>query len=272
MADQVRVPRWDPARVATSRTRQPDRSSAAALPRHVLALQRSCGNLATTALLMKSPFAVQRQAAPPAGPGPDRCLDLLAIIIELLNEVAQRFNDALDDRHGLFDHHRRIRDAHPEHGSWEGHEQRFLEDRGRLRYRLAEWDADDECRGRQLSSEQASELAEARDFAGKDWPSRPARRSAEEPASDPSTRERMAEALREAGVPAWAVAAVVVLVIAALADPEPFSKLALIIGSAAAIALLILLGRPDEAPDGAQAEAGQDGRTDVAGGEASADA
>ena len=187
-------------------------------------------------------------------------MDLLAAIIELLNEVAQRFNDALDDRHHLYDYHRQIRDSHPEYGSWDGHKNRFLEDRGTLRRRLTEWDNDDDCQNRRLSPDQISELAEARDFAGKEWPSRPLKRSTEEdPAAEPSTRERIAEALRQVGVPAWAVAAVVVLVIAALADPEPFSKLALIIGTAAAVALLIFLGRPDETSSGAVAQVGEEG-------------
>ena len=216
-----------------------------------MALQRSCGNRATIAMVARAP-TVMRQTAPPAGGGPDRCMDLLAIIIELLNEVAQRFNDALDDRHHLYDFHRRIPDAHPDYGSWEGHQRRFLQDRDELRRRLLEWDNDDECRGRQLSTEHAAELAEAREFSGKEWPTRPlAQRTQEDPASDPSTRERIADALRRAGVPAWAVAAVIVLVIAAIADPEPFTKLALVIGSAAAIALLILLGRAQDAPSGA---------------------
>jgi hypothetical protein len=59
-------------------------------------------------------------------------------------------------------------------------------------------------------------------------------REAQEP--EPRTRERIAESLRKAGVQAWAVAGVVVLVIAALADPEPFSEVAAFIGAAAAIA------------------------------------
>jgi len=42
----------------------------------------------------------------------------------------------------------------------------------------------------------------------------------------------------------------VVLVVAALADPEPFSKVALLIGSAAAIAFFILIGRKSDIPSG----------------------
>jgi hypothetical protein len=69
--------------------------------------------------------------------------------------------------------------------------------------------------------------------------------------SEPSIRERIAEGLRRAGVPAWAVSGLIVLVIAALADPEPFSKVAALIGAAAAIAFFALIGRSDAVPGGA---------------------
>lgn len=111
---------------------------------------------------------------PAPGPGGPSCQDLLQQIIELLNEVAQRFNDALNDRHGLYEHHRRIADAHPEHGSWEGHERRYNQDRGDLRRKLAEWDADDDCRGFRLSPEQQTDMEEAREFGDKAFPERPA--------------------------------------------------------------------------------------------------
>jgi len=65
----------------------------------------------------------------------------------------------------------------------------------------------------------------------------------------PGLRDQIADALRRQGIPAWAVSAMVTLIVAALADPEPFSKVALLIGSAAAAALLIALGRrPSNAP------------------------
>jgi hypothetical protein len=63
-----------------------------------------------------------------------------------------------------------------------------------------------------------------------------------------STREKIANALKRAGVPSWAVAAMVVLVIAALADPEPFTKVALLIGAAAAVVVFAALGRYSSAP------------------------
>ena len=96
-----------------------------------------------------------KQPPPPAWEGvPDPCLSLLEAIIELLNEVAQRFNDALNDPHNLFKYHRRMQDADPDHGSWDGHQNRYNEDRGRLRQKVAEWEIDERCRGYPLSRQQ----------------------------------------------------------------------------------------------------------------------
>jgi hypothetical protein len=107
-------------------------------------------------------------------PGRDPCMDLLEQIIALLDDVAKRFNDALDDEHGLFTDHRRVRDAHPTHGSWDGHADRYRYDQERLRTKLAEWEADDRCRGFPLSSHEEQEMAEAREFAHRPFPDRPA--------------------------------------------------------------------------------------------------
>jgi hypothetical protein len=101
-------------------------------------------------------------------------MDLLEQIIALLDDVAKRFNDALDDEHGLFTDHRRVRDAHPTHGSWDGHADRYRYDQERLRTKLAEWEADDRCRGFPLSSHEEQEMAEAREFAHRPFPDRPA--------------------------------------------------------------------------------------------------
>jgi len=69
--------------------------------------------------------------------------------------------------------------------------------------------------------------------------------------SAPSTREKIANALKKAGVPPWAAAATVTLIITGLADPEPFSKIAFLVGAAAAVAIFVSLGRQDEVPPGA---------------------
>jgi hypothetical protein len=219
----------------------------------LLQLQRQYGNRYVGLFLdrMASGHAMplSRQVAAGAGTpgGPDPCLDLLQQIIELLNEVATRFNNALDDPHDLFRNHRTVGERHPDYGSWDGHRDRFYYDRGRLRHKLAEWESNDDCRGYRLSRQQQEEMNEAQDFKEREFPERPAG-AMREAESGPGLRERVAEGLKEAGIPAWAVAGLVVLVIAALADPEPFTKVALLIGAAAAVALFIFIGRRDDVP------------------------
>jgi hypothetical protein len=88
------------------------------------------------------------------------------------------------------------------------------------------------------------------------WAGRQFRQVAPEPG--PSTRERIAKALQDAGVPAWAVAALVVLIIAALADPEPFSKIVALIGATAAVLFFIAIGRSGDIPPGQAATASND--------------
>lgn len=193
-----------------------------------------------------APATVQRQIAGTPG-GPDPCFNLLQEIIALLDEVAHRIMDAENDPHGLFGRST----PHPDYGSWSGHRDRFNYDRGRLRTKLGEWDINDRCRGYQLTREQAQELAEAREFAEREFPSRPlpTMRREEAPVTDspnpgvsPELQHRVEQFLINIGIPAFAIGGMVVLVMAALADPEPISKLGLIIGTASAAALLIFLG------------------------------
>ena len=206
--------------------------------------------------------AVHRQeAVSGGGPGDNRCFNLLQDLIFFLDELRRRISDAEVDANQLFRFYKKIRDAHPTYGSWEGHRQRFYEERDELRRRLAEWDSDDDCRGTPLSPEQEQELTDAREVAEREFPERPVQLTRDAaPVEEPSLRDRIADALRRAGVPAWAVAAVVVLVIAAIADPEPFSKVAAIIGAVAAIAFFALIGLGDEAPSTASADQSSPGQ------------
>jgi hypothetical protein len=197
----------------------------------------------------------QTTSSPGMPGGSDPCLDLIEAIIALLEEVAQRFNDALNDPHDLFKYHRRTQDAHPDYGSWDGHKDRYYYDRDRLRQKIAEWDSNDDCRGYRLSDRQQEDLKEAEEFKEKEFPDRPAPAMREASDAEPSTREKMANALQRAGVPPWAVAGLIVVIIAALADPEPFTKVALLIGSAAAILLFVLIGRQNDVPAAATASA-----------------
>jgi len=58
--------------------------------------------------------------------------------------LAKRLQDGENDPHNLFNDFRKIKDAHPEWGSWDGHRQKFYEVRDDLRRKLAEWEADEE--------------------------------------------------------------------------------------------------------------------------------
>lgn len=258
----VRRPSVAPARLSTAG----DGSVAAVLcgPADVIVLQRIAGNRAATRLLsrtMCSPaavtVAVSRQIADSDRSGPrGDCFDLLTEIIRLVNELAERFWQAQEDQHQLYKFHRRLQDSDPVNGSWDGHRGAYERRRRQLRLMLDRWD--DECRPRtpHLSTAELVELIDAREYADKEFPTRPvpSMRTTEVPESD--LEEEVTDALIEVGVPAAAVAAIVVLVIAAIVDPEPFSKLALILGTAVAVALLIVLNRKSDVPEGALAEAG----------------
>ncbi|MGT2476679.1 eCIS core domain-containing protein [Paraburkholderia terrae] len=114
-----------------------------------------------------------RQSDVSSGGGPDPCFDLLQAIIEFLNEVAQRFNDALNDPHDLFRDHRTVKEAHPDYGSWDGHRDRYNYTRDNLRRKIAEWDSNDDCRAFRLSKQQQEDLEEAREFGSKEFPAKP---------------------------------------------------------------------------------------------------
>lgn len=156
--------------------------------------------------------AVFRQVTMPPG-GHDPCLDLLQAIIDLLDEVAKRFRDAQDDPHELFKFHRHKNESHPDHGSWDGHREKFYEKRDELKRKIAEWDANDDCGERQLSPHQQEDLQEAREFGGKEFPTKPARtlREAEE-----SEQESIWDKLRRP-LPDWVVNTLIALGAFALA-------------------------------------------------------
>lgn len=218
------------------------RTSRQAGARGLLALQRTAGNSAVTTLVQRrgddrcpcsdqetaedetaaqrlvgvgAAAVVSRQVASPGGGnnGHDPCLDLLQAIIELLDGVAKRFRDAQDDIHELFKYHRHINESHPDHGSWDGHRDRFYQERNDLKRKIAEWDANDDCGGFVLSPQQQEDLQEAREFGQKEFPSKPARalREAEE-----SEQESTWDKLR-GYLPGWVVQALIVLGVIAIA-------------------------------------------------------
>lgn len=150
-------------------------------PAQILLLQRAAGNRAVSRLIVEerasarpSGHVLSRAAAVAPGPGgPDPCGSMLADIIVFLNTVAGRYNEAKADIHNLFTEHRTIAQEHSPYGSWEGHRNRYNNTRDELRRRLAEWDADDQCRGKQLTSDEAQDLKEAREWAQRDFPTSP---------------------------------------------------------------------------------------------------
>ncbi len=209
----------------------------------LLALQRSAGNAAVAAVVqrcgprpcectdgkpdsqqtdtaqgtlqrMTTAALLQRQAVTPSGGGMngrDPCLDLLQAIIELLDEVAERFRQAQDDEHDLFKYHRHPNERHPDHGSWDGHRDKYNQKRDELRRKLTEWD--DDCGQFRPSPQQQEDLREAREFSGKDFPTKPARalREAEE-----SEQESIWDKLRKP-LPGWVVDTLIALGAIALA-------------------------------------------------------
>ncbi len=176
---------------------------------------------------------VLRQGTSAGGsPGsPDPCLDILEQIIELLNELARRINDALDDPHNLYKNFRTT--PHPDYGSWTGHRDRFYYDRERLRHKIAEWESDDRCRGYPLNEQQQEELNEAYDYKEKEFPDRPATSMSE-------GQDLVLETVLRAVIVLGLSIVLVPTIVAALADPEPASKLAL---AGLAVAVIVALGR-----------------------------
>lgn len=190
---------------------------------------------------------VQLQTATTPG-GPDPCLTLLERIIFLLDELAQRINDALDDRHNLYRDHYRIGDPHPDgHGSWEGHRQRFETDRQDLRDRLRDWD--NNCRGFMLSSQQQEEMNEANEYKDKEFPSQPAPSNSRVIEEEPGLSDSVVETLVSIGVPVAVAGTLAGAIVLALADPEPFTKIAALIGTAAAVLFFVIWGDSGSEPE-----------------------
>ena len=160
-------------------------------------------------------------------PGCAAIIDCIEVLIE---ELAGRF-DAVD----------RL-------GGDPGHFQRILIVQGILKTLMAM---------ARLSCKNGEYDPELQEEAEK-WSGRPVRRQGPETETGPGLRERIARALEDAGIPAFAVAALVVLIIAALADPEPFSKVVLLIGATAAVLFFLAIGRPDDIPPGQAATASND--------------
>lgn len=220
------------------RTRQPQTFSApAAGGTH--ALQHGMGNAAVSRLLSAAsgkgavaggPLLLSQITASPGGPtNRDRCRDLLQIIIELLDEVAERFRQAQDDVHELYKYHRGIDQSHPDYGSWEGHRKKFNEVRDELRRRLTEWD--DGCGNFRMSQEQQKDLDEAREYAAREFPTKPLKAMREAEASE---QESVWDKLR-GPLPDWVVTAMIAAGLILLAG-------VLVVAFATGVAEFVLIG------------------------------
>jgi hypothetical protein len=135
---------------------------------------------------------------------------------------------------------------HPDYGSWDGHRDRFYDDRDELRRKIAEWESDDRCRDYPLSDQQQEEISEAYEYREKEFPTKPAETMFEaqnpEPAPQTSSSSTWDTVLRAVIVLGLSVA-LIPTIIAALADPEPATKLGLVgLTFAEITALAVALG------------------------------
>jgi len=221
-------------------------------------------------------LARQATVTPPV-PGPglggpgggNRCLELLGEILSFVHGglthlldgqtisgtaikrgLIERYNDMLNDPADLYNRHRYKSNPGPGGlGSWEGHQDQFeMQQRG-LRNRLNDWirnTCDDPQSGLPVGARPAYDEA-------LEWATRP---TPQQPSPKPVATPRMPRDISWSDVldvliTIGLTVALVALVIAALADPEPVTKVGLAVGSAA-LALLILtrlglLQEPDPA-------------------------
>jgi len=179
-----------------------------------------------TSLVGTSGALVQRQGAGAITPNPDpRCRDLLQQIRDFIfgnanmKGLVQRAQELIEDLQGLqWDF---WTTPHPQFGSVEGHQQQFRNMQQGLRNRLDEWNSRtcDDPDGPSQLPERAWE-----------WATRPApvpaprpRPSAPRVEGEGINWSRVLDVLAAIGL----TIAMAAVVIAALADPEPASKLAL---------------------------------------------
>lgn len=100
------------------------------------------------------------------------CFDLLQKIKELYKEVKFRYEDLLRDNHNLYRNHRDIDEAHPDYGSWQGHQRKYNEKRAELKKLLKLWN--DHCKGDpDLVTYAQADIEDAENYADIPAPERP---------------------------------------------------------------------------------------------------
>ena len=99
------------------------------------------------------------------------CFDLLQKIKELYKEVKFRYEDLLRDKHNLYRNHRYLDQAHPDYGSWEGHQSRYNNKREELEELLEIWN--NRCKDPDLVAYAQADIEDAENYAEIPAPERP---------------------------------------------------------------------------------------------------
>jgi hypothetical protein len=195
---------------------------------------------------------------PAPGPGGNRCLEILGEILSFLYGGAQHVVDGIvlggpdihrglieryehmrEDPHKLYRDHPTQARRHPAYGSWEGHQGQYRDMARGLRDRLNDWarnNCDDPDSG--VPEGARVHVPRAWDYATREPPVQPALVEAA-PARRGIDPEKVLTVLKILGVSLLLLG----LVIAALLDPEPLTKLGLLgLSAATATLLLVMLG------------------------------
>jgi hypothetical protein len=238
-----------------------------------LAVQRVAEDLAVSAALSRSvaprrvDALLSRQVVVPGAPGPggggNQCLALLGEILSFLlggpnhtiggvdvvgrdihRGLIERYEHMRQDPHQLFRNHRGVGQAHPQFGSWEGHQQTFRDQARGLRERLNNWQRNG-CNGPDSGVPELAhnEVRRAWDYATREPPVQPAQMQAQPAERTTIDPDKVLKILAILGISL----ALLGLVIVAVLDPEPVTKLAAIgLTVATATTLLVMLGLRNE--------------------------
>ncbi|WP_218082206.1 hypothetical protein [Anthocerotibacter panamensis] len=215
----------------------------------------------TTIWELLTNLTVQRQVAAQPGGGPDpECERLLGEIlsflfgeaahhvegeafqgVDLKRGLIERHEDLLVDEHELYTKHLELDQAHPRYGSWKGHVDQYESTRTGLAKRLNEW-FNKKCGdfiGQGLPERVRNVIETAAKWADQDPPKQP-RQFTSLPEAQQSLAEQVLKVLEVLGISVFLAG----VIVAALLDPEPATKLALIGLTAVQIPVLLALIKP----------------------------
>ncbi|WP_218079322.1 hypothetical protein [Anthocerotibacter panamensis] len=206
-------------------------------------------------------ITVQRQVAAQPGGGPDpECERLLGEIlsflfgeaahqmegeafqgVDLKRGLIERHEDLLVDEHELYTKHLELDQAHPQYGSWKGHRDQYEGDRRGLAKRLNEW-RKNKCGdfiGQGLPERVRNVIKTAAKWVKQKPPKQP-RQFTALPEAQQSLASEVLKVLEVLGISVFLAG----VIVAALIDPEPATKLALIGLTAVQIPVLLALIKP----------------------------